>query len=76
MMHTSTEERLEYLGLRMIRVELNLTNKQAALLDDLLLSYSDKGPFGFGWKTDEAYELAEMIRRKIEVQVSINGYKG
>ena len=43
---------------------LVLTDKQFSKLEDVLEACEDKGPYGYGWCSDELIELQEAVNEQ------------
>ena len=49
-------------------LKLELTNKQADKLYDVLSSATDRGPLNEGWQSDELEELCFIIDEAVEAE--------
>lgn len=49
-----------------IKIMLELTEKEAALLVETLCGFDDRGPSGSGWQSDELASLSSMVDEKVE----------
>lgn len=47
---------------------ITLTNQEAELLDEILGSYQDEGPEGYGWASSELKALRETVEKQISAE--------